>query len=155
MIVFSLDDVIKDPDAYVDDILSRGFTDVPDGDKVFKGIQPRPHDELQSFVMTMFPDYVTTYNFVRQSSLHQVEPNFIHTDEMMGDKTVVLYLNKTFPKQAGTTLYKGETPMCTLYAEYNRMIVFDSRIPHSRNIFENFGEGENSRLAQVMFIKKV
>ena len=83
MIVFSLDDVIKDPDAYVDDILSRGFTDVPDGDKVFKGIQPRPHDELQSFVMTMFPDYVTTYNFVRQSSLHQVEPNFIHTDEMM------------------------------------------------------------------------
>ena len=37
MNIFSLDNVIKDPDLYVDDILKEGFIDVPDGVKVFKG----------------------------------------------------------------------------------------------------------------------
>jgi len=154
MNIFSLDNVIKDPDLYVDDILKEGFIDVPDGDKVFKGIQPRKDDELQKFIEFLFPEYTAVYNFVRQSSLNQVEPNFIHTDEMMGDKTILLYLNKVFPKGAGTTLYKEETPVCIAYSDYNRLVVFDSITPHSRNIFENFGEGKDSRLVQVMFIKK-
>jgi hypothetical protein len=79
---------------------------------------------------------------------------------MMGDKTVLLYLNKWQPIEDGTTLYKFNKvaddylPMCTFYAQYNRLVIFDSSIPHSRNIFENFGEGEYSRLVQVMFLKE-
>lgn len=147
------EDVLGCPDQYVNDILSGEFTDVQDGDTVFKGIQLRENDEFQSFVERAFPNYSTTYNFVRQSPINQVEPNFIHTDEMMGDKTVLLYLNKIFPQGDGTTLYDGDNPMFVFYAKYNRMISFDSRIPHSRNIFENYGEGESARLVQVIFMK--
>tara|TARA_R110000803_G_scaffold109197_1_gene177555 strand:- start:191 stop:679 length:489 start_codon:yes stop_codon:yes gene_type:complete len=154
-----IDNFIDDPNKYVIDILDKNFQDVTAGDTLFKGIQVRKIDELQYKVEDAFPDYEVTFNFIRQSPLDQKEPNFIHTDEMMGDKTVLLYLNKHHPTEDGTTLYNFNKvlddyiPMCTFYACYNRLIIFDSSIPHSRNIYENFGEGEYSRLVQVMFLK--
>jgi|TARA_R110000787_G_scaffold70013_6_gene155637 hypothetical protein len=154
MINLILDKVIEDPDQYVKDILKLKFQDVQDGEKLFKGIQIRKNDELQSKIEKSYPDYYVTYNFVRQSPLNQIEPNFVHTDEMMGDKTVLLYLNKENPPGAGTTLYDYDNPMCIFFAKYNRLVIFDSNIPHSRNIFENFGTGSSSRLLQVMFLKK-
>jgi hypothetical protein len=154
MISVSIDGVIEDPDKYVADIIKGGFSDIHDGQNTFKGIQVRKDDEFQSFVENVFSNFFVTYNFVRQSPVNQVEPNFIHTDEMMGDKTILLYLNKIYPKGDGTTLYKNGNPMCVFYSEYNRMVSFDSRIPHSRNIFENFGEGASSRLVQVIFMKE-
>ena len=148
-----INDIIKSPDLYVKEILSGLFIDIKDGDNAFKGIQVRENDELQKKIEDIFPDYTVTYNFVRQSPLNQSEPNFIHSDEMMGDKTVLLYLNKTYPKGAGTTLYHNNLPVCVFYAAYNRMVIFDSIISHSRNIFENYGIGNDSRLVQVMFLK--
>jgi len=150
-----LNNAIDNPDEYVSEILKEKFVDVADGDKTFKGIQIRQSDELQQKIEKAYPGYKVVYNFVRQSPLNQVEPNYIHTDEMMGDKTVLLYLNKNYPPGAGTTLYDYDNPMCIFYARYNRMVVFDSFIPHSRNIFKNFGEGDDARLVQVMFLKKI
>jgi len=154
-----IDNFLDEPNKYVIDVLKEKFEDVADGDTLFKGIQLRSMDEMQYKIEKAYPDYMVTYNFIRQSSLNQEEPNFIHTDEMMGDKTILLYLNKHHPVEDGTTLYKfnkvsdNYLPMCTFYAQYNRLVVFDSSIPHSRNIFENFGEGEDSRLVQVIFLK--
>jgi hypothetical protein len=34
------------------------------------------------------------------------------------------------------------------------MVAFDSDCPHSRNIFENFGEGDEARLVQVIFLEQ-
>tara|TARA_S200000501_G_scaffold143844_1_gene135812 strand:+ start:342 stop:830 length:489 start_codon:yes stop_codon:yes gene_type:complete len=154
-----IDNFLDDPNQYVIDALKGKFEDVKDGDTKFKGIQVRCMDEMQYKIEEAYPNYEVTYNFIRQSPLDQEEPNFIHTDEMMGDKTILLYLNKFHPTEDGTTLYKFNKvekdylPMCTFYAQYNRLVVFDSTIPHSRNIFENFGEGEYSRLVQVIFLK--
>lgn len=148
-----INNIIKNPDQYVKDILSNKFVDIKDGDTVFKGIQIRKDDELQKKIEVAFPNYMVTYNFVRQSPLNQKEPNFIHSDEMMGDKTILLYLNKNYPNGAGTTLYHNNIPMCVFYAAYNRMVMFDSIVSHSRNIFQNYGSGNESRLVQVMFIK--
>ena len=155
-----IDNFLEDPNKYVIDVLKNEFEDVKAGDTIFKGIQVRTIDELQYKVEDAFPDYEVTFNFIRQSPLNQKEPNYIHTDEMMGDKTVLLYLNKHHPMEDGTTLYKFNRvaddylPMCTFYAQYNRLVIFDSSIPHSRNMYENFGEGEYARLVQVMFLKK-
>jgi len=155
-----IDDFLDNPNQYVFDILKGKFNDVQDGEVLFKGIQVRGMDELQYKIEEAFPNYEVTFNFIRQSPLDQEEPNFIHTDEMMGDKTILLYLNKNHPKSDGTTLYNFNkvaddyVPMCTFYAKYNRLVIFDSPIPHSRNIFENFGEGEYSRLVQVIFLKE-
>ena len=155
-----IDNFLDDPNKYVIEVLKGKFEDIEVGDQKFKGIQVRGMDEMQYKIEEGYPDYDVAFNFIRQSPQNQEEPNFIHTDEMMGDKTILLYLNKWQPLEDGTTLYKfnkvadGHLPMCTFYAEYNRVVVFDSKIPHARNIPENYGEGEYSRLVQVMFLKQ-
>jgi len=71
--------VLSNPTQYVDEIYSNPFIDVNDGDKVFKGIQPRGNDEFSDFCLNQFPNTGLTYNFIRQSPFRQEEPNFIHT----------------------------------------------------------------------------
>ena len=60
MITIVNDDVLKDPDSYVNEIFSNGFFDIYDGDKVFKNIQPRDTDEFFNYVLTIFPNYKVT-----------------------------------------------------------------------------------------------
>lgn len=154
--LFTKDDVLSDPDAYVKEIYCGEFVDVPDGDKTFKNIQPRKDDEFSKIVMEYFGSkFDIAYNFVRMSPYGQEEPNYIHSDEMMGDLTVILYLSKEHPDNDGTTMYDSdEKPSCVVYSKYNRMLSFTSHVRHSRNIFENFGEGQSSRLIQVIFLKR-
>jgi hypothetical protein len=154
--LFTKDNVLSDPDAYVKEIYCGEFIDVPDGDKTFKNIQPRKDDEFSKVVMEYFGSkFDIAYNFVRMSPYGQEEPNYIHSDEMMGDLTVILYLSKEHPDNDGTTMYDSEEkPSCVVYSKYNRMLSFTSHVRHSRNIFDNFGEGQSSRLIQVIFLKR-
>lgn len=155
MTVSAIDDVIKEPNAYVRGILEIGFQDITIGEQTFKNIQPRDNnDDFAKAVKIVFPEYKIVNNFVRKSPFNQAEPNFIHTDEMMGDITVILYLNKLSPYSDGTIIYDNDhNPLCRLYSKYNRMVSFLSRSPHSRSIFENFGDEDNARLIQVIFLK--
>lgn len=149
-----LDNVLIDPVSYVRDALSYSFDEVFDADKVFKGIQPRSDDEFQHFIENYFAlQYETVYNFIRQSPVGQDEPNYIHTDEMMGDLIALLYLNENHPDD-GTIIYdnKGDK-MCSVYMKFNRAVIFGTHFPHSRMLFENFGKGDDSRLVQVLFLK--
>lgn len=156
MNLISFDNVLKDPKDYVADIHTYGFQDVADGDNVFRNIQPRDiYDEFAQYVTNVFGGYKVNVNFIRKSPLNQEEPNFVHTDEMMGDITCILYLNEDAPSQNGTTIYdEEEKPLAVVYSKFNRMIAFNSDLPHSRNLFENFGEGEQARLIQVIFLKR-
>jgi len=155
MNLITFDNVLKNPKEYVADIHKYGFQDVADGDNVFRNIQPRDiYDEFSQYVANIFDGYKVNLNFVRKSPLNQKEPNFVHTDEMMGDITCILYLNEDAPIQDGTSIYDEEgKPLAVVYSKFNRMIAFSSDLPHSRNLFENFGEGESARLIQVIFLK--
>ena len=83
--LFVKDDILSDPDSYVKEIYSNKFVDVPDGDKAFKNIQPREDDEFSKVVMEYFGSkFDIAHNFVRMSPYGQEEPNYIHSDEMMG-----------------------------------------------------------------------
>jgi hypothetical protein len=152
-----IDDVIRNPQRYLYDILQGQFKDVQDSDKIFKGIQPRPNDdEFASFLLSMLPEYAVSYNFIRKSPLGQIEPNYIHSDEMMGEFTALLYLSESHPDNDGTTFYdENENKMGIVYSKFNRMVLFESKIKHSRNIFNNFGQGDTSRLVQVVFLNKI
>jgi len=156
MNIVSFDNVIADPKSYVKAIHNDLFFNVPDGDKVFENIQPRElDDEFARFVLHFFPEYEVYHNFIRKSPYNQQEPNFIHKDDMMGDITCILYLNENKPVSDGTTIYdENNNPKCVLYSKFNRMISFNATLLHSRNIYENFGEGDYSRLIQVIFLKK-
>ena len=155
MNLITFDNIIKDPLSYVSDIHLHGFQDVADGEYTFKNIQPRDkNDEFAKYVTNLFVGYKVDLNFVRKSPLNQEEPNFVHTDEMMGDITCLLYLNEQAPEDDGTTIYdEDKKPLLTMYSKFNRMIAFDSNAPHSRNLFKNFGEGQTARLVQVIFLK--
>lgn len=150
-----IDDVIRDIDSYVEEILAGEFKEESDGAAIFKGIQVRPHnDELASYALAIFPECEVAYNFVRQSPLYQEEPTFVHSDKAMADITVILYLNKEAPQRDGTTIYNNdEIKDAVIYSKYNRMLAFNSDALHSRNIFQNFGEGDDARLIQVVFLK--
>jgi len=155
MNLITFDNIIKDPLSYVSDIHVHGFQDVADGEYTFKNIQSRDkNDEFAKYVSELFIGYKVDLNFVRKSPLNQEEPNFVHTDEMMGDITCLLYLNEQAPEDDGTTIYdEDKKPLLTMYSKFNRMIAFDSNAPHSRNLFKNFGEGQTARLVQVIFLK--
>jgi hypothetical protein len=150
-----LDNVLIDPSGYVRDALSYGFEEVFDSDKVFKGIQPRSDDEFQHFIENYLSfKYETVYNFIRQSPEKQDEPNFVHTDENMGDLLALLYLNESHPDTDGTIIYDNDGgKMCSVHMKFNRAVIFGTRFPHSRALFENFGNGDDSRLVQVLFLK--
>tara|TARA_Y100001970_G_C14232833_1_gene859765 strand:+ start:888 stop:1358 length:471 start_codon:yes stop_codon:yes gene_type:complete len=155
MILHIFNNVLKNPDDYVKKILKNGFEDVTIGNDIFKSVKERGNDEIAQFVLKKFISYNIALNFVRQSPLDQTEPNFVHKDDMMGDLTVITYLNKQENLYNGTTLYDNNIkPMCMFVGAYNRMIVFDAHLNHSRNIYENFGKGDLSRLIQVTFLKK-
>lgn len=149
--------VLENPKEYVDYILSLWFTDVRDGDKLFKGIQPRSDDdEFAAVCLSLFPNTIINYNFVRQSPYKQEEPNFIHSDEMMGDITCILYLNESPPANDGTIFYNDNNEVSVeVKAEFNKMIAFDSEVKHSRAIFDNYGMGKDSRLIQVIFLGRL
>jgi hypothetical protein len=155
MNIISFDNVIKNPEKYVEDILKQNFQNFDDNGIIFKNVQGRSNDEFENVVLQLFPNYEAKWNFVRKSPLNQQEPTFIHNDAAMSDVTVILYLNKNHPDNDGTTIYDEENkPICAIYAKFNRMIAFESELMHSRNIFENFGEGDSSRLIQVIFLKQ-
>jgi hypothetical protein len=156
MNLIGFDNVIKEPKKYIKNIHLHGFQDVYDGHNTFQNIQPRDNkDEFAKYMLELFPDYYVNINFVRKSPLHQNEPNFVHTDEMMGDITCILYLNEEAPTTDGTTIYdKSGKPFFRMYSKFNRVIAFNSDAPHSRNILENFGQDENARLVQVVFLKR-
>ena len=155
MNLITFDNIIKDPLSYVSDIHLHGFQDVADGEYTFKNIQPRDkNDEFAKYVSELFIGYKGDLNFVRKSPLNQEEPNFVHTDEMMGDITCLLYLNEQAPEDDGTTVYdEDKKALITMYSKFNRMIAFNSDAPHSRNLFHNFGEAETARLVQIIFLK--
>ena len=149
------EDVIGDVDTYVNSIFDFGFEDVQLEQDLFKSVQIRGEDELFEYLSFAYPNLETVLNFARRSPKDQEEPNWIHTDEMMGDLTAILYLNKKHPEEDGTTLYHKGKKSCVLKAAYNRLVVFNSDLYHSRNIFENYGFAKEARLIQVCFLKKI
>lgn len=137
------------------DISGLDFKDYPTPNGTFKGIALLHNDDdiVAKKLLEMYPDYRVEMNFIRRSPKGQVEPNYIHTDEMHGDLTAVLYLNGAYPVGAGTYIYddKGEAIMAQLYMKQNRLVIFPSKQPHSRVKFDNF----DVRMVQVLFLKKI
>lgn len=118
-----------------------------------------------------------TLTFFRQSPAQQQEPNFIHTDRDLGDWAGVLYLTPNPPAGDGTTFWRHRVtgavasaadgadllaewmtwrdrdqwdPWQTVFAQFNRLVLWPASYFHSRALVENYGEGETARLIQVV-----
>jgi hypothetical protein len=151
-----IDNFLDNVEEHLTSILDGQFIDYDSSSGVFKNIQDRGFDSVAERLINLIYNTSVSYNFARLSPEGQQEPNFIHDDSMMGDLTCILYLSKDHPAEDGTTIYDSDcvTKCVEIRGKFNRMIIFDSNLPHSRNIFSNFGEGKSSRLIQVIFLNK-
>jgi hypothetical protein len=170
------DAVLRDPTAYRDAALALPFQSVDVG-QVFHGIAKPVTHTFENWFEENFPTYQAEVSFFRKSPLGQVEPNDIHNDVDMGDLTALLYLNPDPPEGDGTYFWfnrewntdhspsplagpdgKRSTQwLCSskVRAQFNRCVVFSSDLFHSRGLLENYGSGDEARLIQVLFGRKV
>jgi len=174
-----LDDVLPDPEGYRAAALYLDFHDIQPCESVtFHGMADVGRSPLSDLLAERF-GLTTTTSFFRLSPEGQEEPNYIHTDQDMGEWTAILYLHPEPPKQDGTVFWRsvktGEIqsvasdpqekygewlawrdltlwdPWHTVNARFNRLLLFPSPYFHSRAIYENWGAGDDARLIQLCF----
>lgn len=158
------DDVLTDPFAYRNEALERSFA----RHEGFDGVCPLRDGELWDS-MHRYSQKRPVLSFFRRSPEGQSEPNFIHSDAAMGKETAIYYMTPNPPEPDGTSFWdlagigvsgawsdeakvaKG-TEWRHVPARFNRLLVFDADYFHSRAIPENYGQGNDARLIQVVFL---
>lgn len=164
------DDVLERPDAYRAWALQQSFGTIRTGDQRWHGIAPVEDGTMAHLITARQPGARTHLTFLRQSPEGQIEPTFIHSDEGMGQWTAILYLTPAPPEGDGTTFWRDrETgdvcgavgrdmedrsrwePWRHVSARFNRLLLFDAPLFHSRGLEENYGTGSTARLIQVAF----
>ncbi len=152
-----IDDVLADPHAYRIQALAQDFRDVTIGPDTFRGIAPCPEPDVTAAAVEALPNAEPVLTFFRKSPAGQHEPNFVHSDEGMGNFTGIYYMNPDPPEGDGTTFWERNghewRPKQHVPARFNRLLLFSARIPHSRAIFDNYGQGDGARLIQVVFLR--
>lgn len=165
--------VIDDILFYADRVRNKALDCQFKEEQGFQGIaHVRDNDYFVTAIESVLGLKIKVNNSIfRKSPFGQVEPNYIHTDEDMGQYTAILYLNYTHPEEDGTCFWRDRvtgslTGRCDseygkrlenwelvkrVPMRFNRAVIFDSRMFHSRGIEPNFGEGDNSRLIQTVF----
>jgi hypothetical protein len=169
-----IDDFLPDPEAYRQEALKREFRSFVFPEATFYGIAPVLLDNPVPVKLAERMSSRPTLSFFRRSPEGQIEPHFIHTDVDMGEWSAILYLNPDPPTGDGTMFWTHrETGLeeCDaphkyseagqfvagwhvnkfVKAKFNRMLIFKSNLFHSRSLFLNWTQGEESRLTQVTF----
>lgn len=172
--IIVLDNLLTNPEEYRATALHQEFRTYDFGHCKFHGIAVNGVERCVAQLTKEFPDFDPALSFFRKSPLDQEEPNDIHTDVDMGNCTAILYLNPNPPASDGTRFWwntesgtsGSEVPhkYSTLghdrkqwisyrfvQAQFNRLLIFDSTLFHSRAIPENWGTGDEARLTQVTF----
>jgi len=145
MNLIQFDNVIKNPEQYLDEVIKYEFKDEQTGERAFGDIQQRNEkDEFSDFVLSMFSGYEITLNFILNNALGDLPIN----DE---SATIIcfLYLDKNGSEENLTdaTLFIDDRDYLVLrtYNKFNRMVAFDR---DSINFLNQVG------LVQVLFLKK-
>jgi hypothetical protein len=172
------DDVLSDPDAVRAAILGVPAQSVPLGDQVFHGIRLLPPEALGPILGALgvfAPRTSPQVVFARQSPAGQLEPNDVHSDAAMGTTTAIVYLNPTPAEGDGTVFWQRKATGAvrgpwdadceadshdrdawerwrTVDARYNRLLLFQADLYHSRALVSNFGVGDDARLIAVAFL---
>lgn len=170
------DDFLPEPEAYKVDALSLEFRSYELGGQTFHGIAIGGRSgDLSSAIAARFSGHEAGLTFFRKSPEGQMEPNFIHSDDSMGDWTGILYLNENPDERDGTSFWRHVVTgmregsqreygahwkdksmwesWAMAKARFNRLVIFPAPFFHSRGIIENYGHGDDSRLIQVVFGK--
>jgi hypothetical protein len=174
-----IDHALPDPQALRAEALTLPFQSIADGAATFHGIALVPHGPLAALVQQVMPGARPTLSLFRQSPAGQPEPHYVHCDRSMGDWSAILYLTPDPPADDGTVFWQRQDtaargndattieeyasdgaswfhadlwePWYRVPAAFNRLVIFPSRLFHSRAIAENYGIGSDARLIHVCF----
>ncbi len=151
-----LDDVLPDPVAYLAEARQQEFRNLAFGPDIFRGIAFAHRRDIAA-VAEAETGARAGLSFFRRSPLGQPEPNYVHSDAGMGCFTAIYYMNPAPPEGDGTKFWErdddGWKEMRLVPARFNRLLIFDAALPHSRAIFDNYGDGDDARLIQVIFLR--
>lgn len=173
-----LDAVMESPEDYRASALLLDYHDIEAGPITFHGMAEIGRSPLSDMLEQHY-GLTTTWSGFRLSPEGQEEPNYIHTDQDMGEWTGILYLHPDPPQSDGTTFWRHTTtgdiqshaetpeeklaewqawrdlaqwqPWHTVAAQFNRLLLFPAPYFHSRAIYENWGDGHDARLIQIAF----
>lgn len=151
-----LDDVLCDPMAYLAEAQRQPFRDLTFGLDTFRGIAASRRDEVDR-AAEVETSASSVLSFFRRSPEGQTEPNYVHSDEMMGRFTGIYYMNPEPANGDGTAFWEREGSgwkMARLVpAKFNRLLTFSAGLFHSRALFNNYGQGDGARLVRVIFLR--
>lgn len=168
------DNFLNEPHIYREIALRGEFRTFDFPGCTFHGISIPTPPTVPDMIVKTIHHLKPTLSFFRKSPKGQAEPHFIHTDADMGDWSAILYLNPKPPIDDGTLFWshlasgedgnsiphlrseEGSTPAGwrmrrAINGNFNRLLMFPSHFFHSRSIPENWGNGDNARLTQVIF----
>jgi hypothetical protein len=151
-----LDDVLPDPMAYLAKAKRLPFKSLTFGPNTWRGIAVSHRADVDE-VAESETNAASVLSFFRKSPEGQVEPHFIHSDETMGTFAGIYYMNPEPAEGDGTAFWErdgGEWKMVRLVpAKFNRLLIFDAGLHHSRALFNNYGQGDEARLIQAIFLR--
>lgn len=154
MNLISFDNVLKDCDCYVEDIIAHGFQEIASGDMTFHNVQPRDaKDEFAEYITSMFPGYNIKWNIVKKSD-KSILPNRLNYDGMSGDITAVLFLNDLYAEDRLIILDENKEFLCTAFSKKNRMIAFDSDASIEWDILECHEKSKKEKIIQIIFLEE-
>ena len=166
------DAVLENAPAYRAAALAQPFRDVETPAGIFSGMAACADPAVPTEIATRLPGFCGRFSCFRRSPAGQPEPHYIHTDVDMGDWTAVLYLHPHPPEGDGTSFWRDRhtqaiaadhsTPAMWANREafdrwhhvpavFNRLVVFPAPYFHSRGLIENYGQGHDARLIQIVF----
>lgn len=150
-----LDPVAPDMDEYKASILANEFQTWDFGHgQVFHNIAKLGPTLFSTYLEGFLPAYTEVAHFARKSPEGQLEPNYIHSDEAHADLTALLFLSDH--PDCGTRLYSNDgKPIVTIHMKKGTAFVFTSSVKHSRLLENNFGDGDDARLVEVVFLKQI
>ena len=106
MNLIQFDNVIKNPEQYLEEVIKYEFVDEQTGEKAFGDIQQRNEkDEFSDFVLSMFLGYEITLNFILNNALGAHGTFLVYAGIcFLG----FLFILKKLPETKGKTLEEVE-----------------------------------------------
>lgn len=149
MNISAFNNVIADPDKYVEDILEHGFQNIGDKKEMFVNIQPRDeNDEFAKFVSKLFWNHSIKSNIVVNSDISRNMPDW---DTSGGAAIAILYLSKEDDGKLVNSIFNEGDLACNIYSKYNRAVLFGFM---TKDIFQKFSKTNESRLCQIILLEE-
>ena len=149
MNITGLDNVIANPEKYVEDILEYGFQNIGDKKEMFVNIQPRDeNDEFAKFVSKICWNHSIKSNIVVNSDISRNMPDW---DTSGGAAIAILYLSKEDEGKLVNSIFSEGDLVCNIYSKYNRAVFFGFM---TKDIFQKFSKTNESRLCQIILLEE-